>query len=989
MANWKDFLTKLADKVNKPILAFGILIVTVVALLGNRVPPVFQTLIYIVVIGVMLIDLANSILSVVTARASKPPEAGKEPEPQRPTITPEPPPELTKEPDEVGQTVSALVSGPSGESVEDPWGSYLQSVIADCRQARLAGVDPQAADPSRSAFSLDKLYISLDTSTLVPVKDEGQEYDDRLGGRQASPKERSRPLGALEMLEQPDERWMVLLGLPGSGKSTFVRYLALRHAQALANPGLDIGELLPGWQGGALMPVMISLGRYAESLPADLSRGRAEHLRRYLRTMFAADGRSGKFAEELLGDLERRGGLFLFDGLDEVADLGLRPLVVQALEEFVERYGRVSSSRFLVTCRTFSYTDPAWKLTAWPAHELAPFDPEKVTRFIDGWHAELLRVDPAKKAEYERKRQLLHEALRPGDRRRLAEIADNPLILTIMAVVHTNKGELPDARALVYEDCIEILLLRWQAQRQIQDGVSQQQSLLDALGVPRITLERALQEVAYRAHESQAASGGERSAALVTEDLLVGALRAAFRDMEKVETFLAYCESANGLLLLQGVAPLPDAPPDTPPLCVYTFPHLTFQEYLAGRYLGRLPNLGRNVRQHLDRSDRWREVVMLLGEHLCFREGDFERMDAIIAALAPDSLPQKMGETDWRALWMAGDLLTIYRRALQGKPEIDLHVRRGLVCLLEEGALSARERAAAGDTLAALGDPRFDPGLWHLLADSTLGFVHVPAGSFLMGSDKKADPVADEDELPQHEVRLPEYWIARYPTTVAQFRAFVEDSGHKPDLERSLDGVLNHPVVNVTWHDAISYRAWLDGALKRIAPEMAVGAAGDPASAFWRGLAEGELAVSLPSEAEWEKAARGTDGRIYPWGPAFDSEKANMGETGLGRTSPVGCFPGGASPYGLLDMSGNVWEWTRSLYGNYPYPSERAERLRREDLSAGSDEGRVVRGGGFNDYRYGVRCASRYGFYPRRGNYHGGFRVVLALSALGSGNSAL
>jgi len=252
--------------------------------------------------------------------------------------------------------------------------------------------------------------------------------------------------------------------------------------------------------------------------------------------------------------------------------------------------------------------------------------------------------------------------------------------------------------------------------------------------------------------------------------------------------------------------------------------------------------------------------------------------------------------------------------------------------------------------------------------------VHIPTGPFKMGSDKGQD--AYGDEMQQHEVSLSAYWLGRYPVTVAQFRAYVEGSGAQPEDNGILRGQANHPVVRVTWHGALAYSQWLGEKLCVAAQKMDLTeVASSETRRFWEGLASGRLVVCLPSEAEWEKAARGVDGRIYPWGDDFDPDKANIDETGLNTTSPVGSFPAGASPYGLLDMSGNVWEWTRSLDKSYPYdPADGREAL--DDRRTP----RVLRGGSFVHARRLARCAYRITFNPGLRYWYGGFRVSVSPS---------
>ncbi len=170
----------------------------------------------------------------------------------------------------------------------------------------------------------------------------------------------------------------------------------------------------------------------------------------------------------------------------------------------------------------------------------------------------------------------------------------------------------------------------------------------------------------------------------------------------------------------------------------------------------------------------------------------------------------------------------------------------------------------------------------------------VPAGPFLMGSDREQDSDAHDDELPQHTMTLDTYHIAIYPVTVAEYACFVQTTNRATPRDwSSQQHCLDHPVVHVTWKDVLAYAQWLT----------------QVTGASWR----------LPTEAEWEKAARGTDGRIYPWGNQWDSTRANTAVGGPRKTTPVGSYPGGASPYGAQDMAGNVFEWTSSRFSYYPY----------------------------------------------------------------------
>jgi len=290
----------------------------------------------------------------------------------------------------------------------------------------------------------------------------------------------------------------------------------------------------------------------------------------------------------------------------------------------------------------------------------------------------------------------------------------------------------------------------------------------------------------------------------------------------------------------------------------------------------------------------------------------------------------------------------------------DRLLRRLQTVIEEAGAFDSRQVVVANLALDLVEDGAqldFEPQT-----------VRLSAGPFLMGST--AEQVRDaitaglpgevgEAEQPQHEVTLDAYRLGRYPVTNLQYQAFVSDTGHSPPAHWK-NGSLpadkaNHPVTHVSWEDAQAYCSWLSRQLGQV--------------------------CRLPSEAEWEKAARGTDGRLYPWGNEWDPARCNVEESGLGDTSPVGHYsPEGDSPFGAADMAGNVWEWTGSLWGKdnarpnfgYPYTPDDG---REEADAAGL---RVLRGGAFNGQPRHVRCAVRSRRTPDTSNENTGFRVVVS-----------
>jgi formylglycine-generating enzyme required for sulfatase activity len=317
-------------------------------------------------------------------------------------------------------------------------------------------------------------------------------------------------------------------------------------------------------------------------------------------------------------------------------------------------------------------------------------------------------------------------------------------------------------------------------------------------------------------------------------------------------------------------------------------------------------------------------------------------------------------------------------------------VRGWLVEVMEGNHLTPRERAEAGDTLARIGDPR--DGVGTLLVKTGVGEVEIPdivwceipAGPFVMGGD------GQHDGKPKftYTIRQP-YFISRYPITNAQFDAFINDpNGYRndkwwtpagrewrgertaPDKFGGVFDLPNHPVVNVSWYEAYAFTRWLNARFQIYDPVTHSVRVDEG----WKSRIENrKWEIRLPTEAEWEKAARGTDARVYPWGSNPDPNRMNFDGTRLGTTNAVGAFPGGASPYGVLEMSGNVWEWCQTKwtenYQNY---------AKTEDNDPKGDSARVVRGGSFGDNGSSVRCAVRGWDGPDLGYRGRGVRVVLS-----------
>ena len=773
------------------------------------------------------------------------------------------------------------------------------------------------------------------------------------------PKSRQRRCRAVEAAAA--NRHLVLVGAPGSGKSTFGRFLvACLLGESLGRSDIDLstlegeleGEFRP-WPFGAPLAIFASLQHFQASdhFPADGELGEARHLVDYLVSLGPDSDVLRRGLHRALAETE--GALIVLDGLDETPSAeASRGQLKGVLSGLVRAY---PGSRVLVTSRPYAYQhESPWRLddVGFTSVELAPFDQRQQHDFVDAWYRRLVfrRLLDVAEDRQQAMSADLKQQIAVTDY--LQPLAQRPLMLTMMADVHaSNSGRLPaGGRAALYRKSIDLLLDRWNETR---DGTKP----TEALGMTLEQIQEALQKLAFEVHRTRGASEAQ------TVEIRRSELWEALVDTRKAydseataddEQILNYLHQRSGILVGESEK-------------IFRFPHRSYQEYLAASHLVETDDDFPNRLDEVVSEDPslWREVVLLAAGQTARQKS---LAWAIIEMLVPDGVPAEVAPFDhprgFRAL-LAGLAIREARlwqavsTANRGKLE---RVRLWLRRLIEQGGLDVKDRALAGQVLALLGDDRRGVGLG-LDGLPELEWVEIPAGVFWMGGEQRGEG------KPRHEAKVERFWISLYPVTHLQYQAFEEDGGHterwrncwteagwkwkekwlssEEELGFPFD-LPNHPRVRVSWYQAVAFCNWLSDRTGHT--------------------------IRLPTEAEWERAARGIDGQAYPWGEKFDSQRCNSFETGLGSTCAVGLFPAGASPpgaagRGIVDSSGNVLEWCSTKgRGNYEQPAE-------EDLEG--DAVRVSRGGSFADGQVSARSAYRRWGVPGFRSVGIGFRLVV------------
>jgi formylglycine-generating enzyme required for sulfatase activity len=723
-----------------------------------------------------------------------------------------------------------------------------------------------------------------------------------------------------EVLKEPR---LFIKGAPGSGKTTLLRLIANSLCRKILGE-----EVKFNFFNSPVIPVLIHVGKLSRYMDKcgerkDFAYPETSDSPEWLLHYLESESRSFKWkisAHKFQKELEQGRCIILLDGLDEAPNKEMR----EQISGFALNVSKVyPKCQIVMTVRSQAISDKILP-DGFHVFEIAPFDDSAIDNFLDKWCAALYGDVPERSRQH---KDELKEALK--SRPRIYRMARTPVMLIALAVVHWNGNRLPEQRAELYESIL-MWLFRSRAEKE-----GRKRKLLQKLALAM-----------FMHPDGRQKQVGLRWAA----ERLQGEFKAEgeANKIEEAENFL-HGEMVDSGVIVERELRL-------------EYWHLSFQEYLAAYEIGGMSD-DNQVKtlfhdQRLYQSE-WREVVLLLGGVL-YKQGDDKinnLINRIIKRGPTESSHTTLPELAKEVALLGGIVQDLSPYNFEPRNPRYKEIIQSVMGIFDKKTfrnILVQVRIDAADALGRAGDPRFhkEDNLW----------VHIPAGRFRMGAQSKNphernyDKDAYDDESPVHEVELSEYWISKYPVTVEQYKLFVDDEGYKKEKFWEAGGFgkfkepgkwgeqlqyPTRPVVNVSWYEAKAYAAW--------------------------------SGCRLPTEAQWERAARGSgeEYRKYPWGNEEpDKETLNYYESGIEHPSPVGIFPESCSPEGVIDMAGNVWEWCEDWFGDYPSKPI----VDPTGFDRGDD--RVLRGGSWFSYGRDVRSALRIDFGPDLHDDDTGFRLA-------------
>lgn len=797
--------------------------------------------------------------------------------------------------------------------------SYLNSLINRYQYLDFKGMGINSLMPIQ--FKLLDLYVPLNVWIKAPIWETwdrdlppiaGQQYP--LGGFDTPTK--SIPI--LDLLT--NNTGLVILGDPGSGKTTFLKYMALELAQK-GTLFLSEKELLPK---EIRLPILIPISAYANAISQ--KQGGCLRLDEFIIKHLYDRGGDHSFEPLLKHALKHGMALIMLDGLDEISDYKLRNTVVRNFEDFFSNDIQ-NGNKYLLTSRIIGYREVRPSVSGLAECTITDFDDEEIIVFVRKWTSEIAKKVSAtpmiSEKEAEREEADLLSAINNTNTPGVRKLASNPLMLTILSLMKRQGLTLPQRRADLYWNFIETFLLNWNRVRSL--GSQNTNRDIDILETMKV-----LAPLAMWVYEK---SGGR---GLINRFELENELTRIYTDKGEANPeaaashFLKDIHEHAGLIVERGKDQ-------------YGFIHLTFQEYLAAIALAQhgqesVAPIINILLDHISDSS-WREISLLTIGYLGIVQHRELAASSVVEGLLNDTSNKERG---LRVL-LAGDAV-VDASSVGVTNSCRLKTINAIIQVMdncEEIKISTREKA--GRVLAKLSDPRQS-----VMTVDKMQFFFIPPGEFLMG-----DSTMEET---QNKIKFG-YWISRYPITNAQYSCFIQDGGYGNSelwTEAKIEGYWregkfnsrwgtlqprdrpfdfgepicydNHPVVGITWYEAIAFCRWFnlkyrskwpDGYFLIIPSVMEWVKAGRGGIQIPNNPISQVLEGGLQVPNEFEGIPNPFPNRQFPWGEESDENKANTLESELGTTSAVGCFQNGSSPYGCEELCGNTWEWTRnSQLGN-------------------------------------------------------------------------